>query len=154
MTEAILRFTVPDLTVTKDDRGLFSLAAPKDVIDERIILNDARQDPRIVKGAGGLDVQGFAYLQHHSALSGSDQYFSGQNIEDIYLPEVCDLVCKATGAKSAIVNNCAFRYKLVDEKRDPKFYFKRGNPIDVEISKMPRNVTMGKSRSNEHVLFS
>lgn len=144
MTEATLRFSIPDFSVPAEERSLFAFAAPKGVVDLKIPLRDARTDTDMVKGPAGLDAQGFAYVKHRSALSNSDRWFVGQDFEDIYMPEICDLVCEVTGAKKAIINNCAFRRKLADEQADPTFYLKRGNVLDQELAKFPRNVALGR----------
>lgn len=142
-TEATIRYNVPDFSVPAQDRSLFATAAPKQVSDLKIPLRDARTDSDIVQGPAGLDIQGFAYVNHHSALDDSGRWFVGQDFEEVYLPEVCDLVCKVTGAKKAIVNNCAFRRRLADEQADPTFYLKRGCTLDQELAKFPRNVALG-----------
>lgn len=143
-TEAALRFADVDPSIDHDQRGLFCLAARKEVKDIPVEINDVRTDSRIVKGSGGLDAQGFAYIRHHSALQDSDSWFSGQNIEDTYIPEMCDLVCKATGAKKAIAINSVFRGKPVDLQLDPLFYFKRGSELDVMLSHIPKDKAQGK----------
>ena len=111
-TRAILTFHEPDESIKPEDRGLFAFAGQKRVVKQQVNLQDARNDINIVKGPRGLDAQGFAYIKHRSALHNSDQWFSGQNVEDIYLPEVKRLICEITGAKRAVVNNVAFRRRL------------------------------------------
>lgn len=142
-TQAILRFAEPDLSVPAKDRALFALAANKIVREDTVALNDFRTDERVVKGPEGLDVQGFTYLNHRSALQNSDQWFSGLNVEDIYLPELCDLICKITGAQTAVVNNVAFRRRLADKQADLSYVHKRGDELDREIAKLPRDKTLG-----------
>ena len=144
-TDSILRFSVPDFSVSASDRSFFAFAAPKKAVDQSIPLNDARISRKIVPGPAGLDVQGFAFINHKSALHASKEWFSGQNVEDVYLPEVCQLICDVTGAKRAIVNNVAFRRRLADEQNDPTFYLKKGCELDKEFSLLPRDRTMGKS---------
>lgn len=139
----ILHFREPDPSITKDDRALFSNAAAKRAVNESIPLNDIRTDARITLGPAGLDKQGFAYLKHQSALA-SEEWFTGRNVEDVYIPEVCDLVCEMTGAKRAIVNNVAFRRRLADNQADPMFYHKRDGPLDKEVGKMARDKMLGK----------
>lgn len=138
-----MRFKIPDSSITSQDRGLYALAAPKEVHDLKIPLHDARTDTNIVKDPVGLDTQGFAYVDHHSALDDSDRWFIGQDFEEIYMPEVRDLVCKVTGAKKAIIINCAFRRRLADEQADQKFYYKKGCTFDQELATFPKNVAMG-----------
>lgn len=150
--EATLQFAEIDPNVGHEQRGLFSPAARKEVKDVTVELNDFRTDSRVTKGPDGLDVQGFAYTRHRSVLQDSDQFFTGQNVEDIYIPEVCDLICKMTGAKKAIVNNCAFRRKIVDLQKDPYYYTKKGDPIDTELGKLPRDKVFGEFVSSSRFI--
>lgn len=140
----VVRYNIPDFSVPAEERCTFAFAAPKDVADLSVPLRDARTDPDIVKGPAGIDVQGFTLIKHRSALHNSDRWFTGQDFEEVYMPEVCDLVCKVTGAKKAIINNCAFRRRLADEQADPKFYLKRGHMFDQELAKFPKNVALGE----------
>ena len=135
----LLRFANPDLSIPASERGLFSPPANKEVVEAKLPLHDLRTSPSIIQGPAGLDVQGFAYIQHQSALS-DETWFSGTNIEDIYLPEVCSLICNITGAKRAIINQCAFRRKHVELQTDPSFYLKRDAPLDQELAKLPTDV--------------
>lgn len=143
MVTATLRFQELDRSVGKDARGLFAFAAPKEVRDLELPLYDIRTDERLVKGAEGLDTQGFTLVNHQSALTKVDQFFSGQNIEDIYVQETCDLVCRLTGASKAIIVNTAFRRKVVDGQKDPKWYPKPGEAYEEAIKKMPRDQLLG-----------
>jgi len=140
----IFRFSVPDLSLTADERGLFSFPANTEVKEERLQFHDARMDTNIVQGPKGLDVQGFTYIEHRSALSDSDQWTTGQDVEERYIPEVEELICRITGAKRAVVNNVAFRQKLADMQVDHKLVLRRGNKIDLALEKVPKNVTMGE----------
>ena len=127
-TYGIFKFIDPDLSVNADGRGFFALPASKDVKLETLQLLDYRTDPNIVKGAAGLDVQGFTMVNHRSALTG-DEWFTESDVEDIYFPEVEELVKKLTGAKTFLVNNAAFRRKQAKQQEDPKHYVKRGEDI-------------------------
>jgi hypothetical protein len=139
----LLRFGVPDQSVGPEGRGLFAFPANKEIIEERLQLHDARTSPDIVRGAGGLDVQGFAYVNHTSKLAEKGDWFEGNNVEDIYFPEVIDLLCNATGAKHAAIVDCAFRRRLADKQVDPTFYIKKGDALDHEIAKLPKNTALG-----------
>lgn len=142
--EGIFRFSVPDLSLSAEERSLFAFPANKEVKEERLRLYDARTDGNLVRGPEGLDVHGFTYINHRSALSDCDQWFTGQNIEEIYLPEVEELVCRITGAKRAVVNNVAFRRKLTEMQDDHGHVLMRGCVLDQEIGKLPRDVPLGK----------
>ena len=133
----ILRFAEPDDSAHAEDRELFALAASKVVHDEKLILHDARTDPNIVKGPAGLDVQGFAYIKHQSALT-SQEWFTGMNIEEVYLPEMEKLLCEITGAKRAVTNNAAFRRRTADKQVDHTYVQKSGGPLDKEIAMLPK----------------
>lgn len=147
-TRAILRFKEPNFYIGPEDRSLFALCAATRVVDAEINLHDARNSAEIAKGAAGLDVQGFTYVKHRSALANSNRpsesWFEGQNLEDVYFPEVCKLICDLTGAKRAIVNNSAFRRKLANEQADPTHYLKRDCDLDKEIQKLPKDIPFGK----------
>lgn len=146
-TTATLEFGEIDTSIGHEKRGLYSFAPRKEARIVTVELNDARTDTRIAGGSDGLDVQGFAYIQHRSALQGPDSFLLGRNIEDIYIPEVCDLICRMTGAKKAIVNNCAIRHKLLDPQKDPNYYYERDNPFDKELAKLPKDKIVGKWKS-------
>ena len=132
---AILRFGIPDLTVQATDRAPLTIPPYSKEVEERLILHDIRTDPDIIQGPEGLDVQGFTYIKHRSKLQDSDQWFAGQNVEDVYFPEICDLVCEVTGAKRAIVNYSAFRRRLAEGQAKPGFYYPRGGAYETELKK-------------------
>jgi hypothetical protein len=123
-TKAILRFSVPDQSVTAEERSLFAFPANKSVVEETLSLHnfysapdarDATDTAGLVKGRNGLDVQGFTYVKHRSALSDSGTWFEGKEVERLYIPEVEKLICEVTGAKTAVVANVAIRRRLADE---------------------------------------
>ena len=61
---------------------------------------------------------------HTSALSGED-FLSGTNVEDFYLPEVVELMLRLTGAREAVVHNVAFRRRLVSEEQGDGGFVRR-----------------------------
>ena len=141
-TYGIFKFIDPDLSVSADGRGFFALPASKEVKLETLRLLDYRTDPNIVKGAAGLDVQGFTVVNHQSALTG-DQWFTESDVENIYFSEVEELVRKLTGAKTFLVNNAAFRRKQTKQQEDPKHYTKRGEEsFDVGILRSAKPIGM------------
>lgn len=116
----VVRFTVPDTSLSAHDRAIFTLPANKSYKDERVKLHDIRTAPGIHQGLEGLDTHGFTYVKHKSALSGDDWFAEGK-IEDVYTPELEDLILKATGAKKAVVYCVAFRRRL---------------PVDIGVGKV------------------
>ena len=96
-----------------------------------------------------MDVQGFAYIKHQSALTKYEQFSTPHDIEETYVPEVEALICKLTGAKRAIVNNVGFRKKLFTQQNELSYYMKRGSPMDERIGKFPKDImtsTLSHSR--------
>ncbi len=142
---AKIRFTVPDLTISADERALFTFPANKDIVEEQIELHDVGSSPELVEGAGGLDAQGFAYIKHRSALLDADQWYTGKRVEEVYLPEMEELVCKVTGANRAVVNNVVFRRKLgTTEQEDPNFVYLRGSTLDKHLETLPKDIPLGE----------
>ena len=139
-----LRFGVPDLSVSVEERGLYAFPANKDVKEFGFELHDARTAPEILPGSAGLDAQGFAYVKHKSALQDSNAWLTGDNVEKVYIPEILDLVCKVTGAKQAVVLDASFRLKPADDQIQLDWYRPRDDPIDVAVAKLPKNVTAGE----------
>ena len=148
---AILRYIVPDLSVPAKDRSFFAFPANKEVVDTEVQLRDLRtdSDSDIVRGSAGLDVQGFTYVNHESALAQLEGWYEGKNVEEVYLPEVEALVCEVTGAKRAVVNNVAFRRREAEKQVDHSFYYKRDCDLDRDIGKLPKDQVMGKSSKCE-----
>jgi GA4 desaturase len=145
-TYSIVRFGIPDQSIGPEGRGLFAFPPTKEVKEETLPLHDARTSSDIVRGAGGLDVQGFAFINHMSKLAETGAWFDGNNIEEIYFPEVIDLVCHVTGAKKAAILDSAFRHRLADKQADLSFYRENGDGVDKELTKLPRDTPLGKLR--------
>lgn len=139
----IIRYSIPDLSLTADERAFYGLPASKEVFEEDLPLHDARTSSAITPGPAGLDVQGFAYVKHTSAFS-ADELFQDRTLEDKYFPEVCNLVRDVTGASKVVVLNGIFRRKPVDQTQDPKFVHLRGSEHEKATSRLPRNVPEGK----------
>ena len=137
----VLRFGIPDDSLTAEERGLFAPKANKGIVEEKLVLHDARTDTNIVAGPDGLDVQGFAYIKHQSALT-SQEWFTGDNVENVYLPELTNLMLSITGAKNAVVNNVAFRRRTADQQADPNFVLRKGEPLDQEMEKLPKDTPL------------
>lgn len=76
-----------------------------------------------MQGPEGLDVQGFTYVQHKSALT-LEQWMSGTNVEETYIPEVEELVKKVTGGKTVVVNHLGIRKRTAANNTNPTFYRK------------------------------
>ena len=134
---ATLRFLELDLTHPASERGPFAFQRAKKESRDGLQLRDFRTAADVVKGRKGLDVQGFTYITHRSALS-EDQWITGQNVEQIYIPEVEYLIGNVTGAKRAVVYNVIFRRKVADDGR--KVYLKK---MDKDIARLPKDTTTG-----------
>jgi hypothetical protein len=127
-----VRYNVPDDSVRPEDRGLFSGPAHKYAEDVDVDLYDPATTPDIVQGPEGLDVQGFTYVKHRSALT-LDQWMTGHLVEEIYIPEVEQLVREVTKAKKVIVNHLGIRKRLAANNVDPTFYRKAGDQHDQAV---------------------
>ncbi|MCJ1386326.1 hypothetical protein MMC17_009452 [Xylographa soralifera] len=134
----IIQYGSPDNSVSAQERALYTLPSSKSITDINQRLYDMRTSNDIVKGPEGLDVQGFTYIEHKSALSGED-WFVGNNVIDIYMPEVIDLICKATGAKRAVVDSIAFRRRVASEEEERNVPHRRGDKHDQAMSKLTRD---------------
>lgn len=130
-----VRYNLPDLSVPPEDRGLFSGPAHKYGEDVDVELYDPAADPDIVQGPEGLDVQGFTYINSPSALD-ENEWLTGNNVEERYVPEVEDLVRKVTGAKKVVVNHLGIRKRLAANNTDPTFYRKAGDKHDEAVKKL------------------
>lgn len=137
LVRGTVRYNVPDTDVRPEDRGLFSGPAHSYGEDVEVDLYDPETSSDIVQGPEGLDVQGFTYVKHKSALD-EDAWMVGQNVEDIYVQEVMDLVKKATGAKHVVVNHLGIRKRLSNNNNDPKFYRKAGDKHDETVKDLTR----------------
>ncbi|KAK5173939.1 uncharacterized protein LTR77_002620 [Saxophila tyrrhenica] len=135
IVRATVRYNVPDLSVPPEDRGLFSGPAHKYGEDVEVDLYDPATVPEIVQGPEGLDIQGFTYVKHRSALN-TDEWLMGSNVEDIYVPEIQDLVRQVTGARNVIVNHLGIRKRLTANNNDPTFYRKKGDKHDDAVKKL------------------
>lgn len=140
-----VRYNLPDTSVRPEDRGLFSGPAHKSGEDVEVDLFDPVSTPEIVQGPEGLDVQGFTYVKHKSALD-EDEWLMGNNVEEKYVPEVEELVRQVTGAKTVLVNHLGIRKRLSANNNDPKFYRKAGDQHDEAVKKLTKGDTpWGKS---------
>lgn len=140
-----VRYNLPDLSVLPEDRGLFSGPAHKYGEDVDVDLYDPTAAPEIVQGPAGLDIQGFTYVKHRSALD-ADEWLTGNNVEEKYVPEVEELVRQVTGAKKVVVNHLGIRKRLAANNTDPTFYRKAGDKHDETVKQLTeRNSPWGKS---------
>lgn len=133
----IVRFTVPDTSVSSEDRAIFTLPGNKSLKDERVKLHDFRASQDVLSGPAGLDNQGFTYIKHKSKL-GYDDWLTGTNIEDVYVQELKDLILKATGAREAVVYCVAFRRRPATEQGIEKVEM-RGGEMDSFVGCLPRD---------------
>ncbi|KAF2172720.1 hypothetical protein M409DRAFT_16682 [Zasmidium cellare ATCC 36951] len=144
----VIRYSEPDDSIPASERSFYSFPASRLVEDHTHELHDLRQSP--IKPGAGLDVQGFTWLTHKSALAG-DEWFQGRNIEDVYAPEMIKLICEVTGAKRAVVDGFGIRTRsatLQEEK--PYDVNLKGDGLDLVVSQLPRDVlrVSGKDRNN------
>ena len=130
-----VRYNIPDTNVRPEDRGLFSGPAHSYGEDVEVDLYDPATAPEIVQGPEGLDVQGFTYVKHQSALS-EDEWLMGTNVEEKYVPEVQELVRQVTGAKNVMVNHLGIRKRVANNNADPTFYRKAGDKHDETVKKL------------------
>jgi hypothetical protein len=107
-----------------------------------LFRNNYRTDPNIVKGAAGLDIQGFTVINHQLALT-KDEWFPESNTEKIYCPEVQALVKEVTGVKMVLINNAAFHRKLITKQADPNHYTKRGEEL-FDVAALRLDKPMGR----------
>lgn len=139
-----LRFSEPDLSVSAAERALYTFPATKRFTDEAVQLHDFNAADELTKGAEGIDVQGFSYIKHRSIITEEDEWFTGQNVEEKYIPETEELVLKITGARKAVVSQIGFRRRLVEPAWDPNYAPKKGSAVDERFSKVPRNAVLGE----------
>ncbi|KAK3699029.1 hypothetical protein LTR37_016633 [Vermiconidia calcicola] len=132
---ATVRYNLPDLSIRPEDRGLFSGPAHTYGEDVEVDLYDPATAPEIVQGPEGLDIQGFTYVKHRSALD-ADEWLMGNNVEETYVPEVQELVRQVTGAKKVVVNHLGIRKRLAANNNDPTFYRKKGDKHDEAVKKL------------------
>lgn len=145
LVRGTVRYNVPDLSVKPEDRGLFSGAAHKFGEDVDVNLYDPETADDIVTGPEGLDVQGFTYVKHQSAL-GEEDWLVGHNVEEKYVPEVEELVRQVTGAKRVVVNHLGIRKRLSANNNDHTFYRKKGDKHDEAVKNLTKqNSPWGKS---------
>lgn len=141
--QAVLRFGVPDTSVGVEERGLYAFPANKSVKEHSFPLRDARTAPELLPGMAGIDAQGFAFVQHKSALQDAQDWLTGDAVEKTYIPEMEQLACEVTGATRAVVMDASFRLKPADEQVKLNWYRKRGDAIDEQVALMPKSMTAG-----------
>ena len=141
-TYASFKFNEPDLSVPPEKRGFFAPIPGISTTWVDIPLHDYRQSDGIAKGPAGLDEHGFTMINHQSALSG-EQWFSQDDVKNLYFPEIQELVKSVTGANTVICQNASFRRRAVVQGDDPKFYMKKGEGFDKDISKVALDKPIG-----------
>lgn len=79
----ILRLGIPDGSLPAEERRRSAPKANKGIVEEKVVLQNARTDTNIVIVAGpdGLDTQGCAYIKYQSAPT-SQGWFIGDNVEN------------------------------------------------------------------------
>lgn len=143
-TYGVFTFVEPDLSIPAKDRPMFAAPETKTSVEEKLVLNDFRTATDVVRGAEGLDVQGFAFINHKSSLP-TERLLNGTNIEDVedtYAQEALNLMIALTGAKRGIVHNVVFRRRLSPGEPDLSSLFPKGANDEVEA---PRKKILGWS---------
>lgn len=138
----IFRFVEPDLTIPAQDRAIFANPRPKHLVQLELPLHDIRTSNKITSGSAGLDVQGFTYLHHVSALS-PEQMLTGRNAEDLLAPETLEMMIKYTGAKRGVVHSVGFRRIPASKQLDLEFVPLRGSEIDLAMERIPKDQMLG-----------
>lgn len=138
----IFRFVEPDLTIPAQDRAIFANPRPKHLVQLELPLHDIRTSNEISSGSAGLDVQGFTYLHHVSALS-PEQMLEGRNAEDLLAPETLEMMIKYTGAKRGVVHSVGFRRIPASKQLDLEFVPLRGSEIDLAMERIPKDQMLG-----------
>ncbi|KXT11118.1 hypothetical protein AC579_641 [Pseudocercospora musae] len=141
-TYGVVRFTVPDTSVSSQDRAIFTLPGNKSIHDTSVKLHDfsapqTRALNDVLSGPDGLDNQGFTYIKHKSSLD-YDHFLTGSNVEDVYVPELESLVKEVTGCRKVVVYCVAFRRRLATEQGIQKVEMK-GGEIDRFVGCLPRD---------------
>ncbi|KAK4505488.1 hypothetical protein PRZ48_003451 [Zasmidium cellare] len=121
------------------ERSLYTFPEFHSIVEEKQILHDFRDSPDIVKGPAGLDVQGFTYVDHQSALDGED-WFDHEKLEKVYIPEIVELVKRNTGANKVAIDGLTLR-KTVAKEQDGKkdFVMKKGDEHEKRVKQTPRD---------------
>lgn len=137
----IVRFTVPDTSISSSERALYTLPGKESVHDTRVKLHDftsahVRSENAVLAGRTGLDRQGFAYVKYTSSLH-YDDWCKGSNIEGFYVPETEDLGRAVTGCRKVVVYCVSFRRRLPQEQGVEKVE-RRGGETDA-IGCLPRD---------------
>lgn len=150
-TKGILRFSIPDESVTAEQRAFFATPQNKDFVSQEVELHDFNNaSSEIVKGAAGLDVQGFTWIHHKSQIATAEnasngRFFEGSNIEDLYLPELERLIENVTGCKKAVAWNGVTRRKLpIHQDGKPTLQHRKGGELDQIFDRLRRDVPFSK----------
>ncbi|CRG92820.1 hypothetical protein PISL3812_09890 [Talaromyces islandicus] len=144
----LFQYVEADNSVPAEERALYTLPSSRTIVDIRQPLYDMRTSTNIVKGPDGLDVQGFTYLEHSSTLSGGD-WFAGSNIEEIYIPEIIELICNITGAKRAVVDSVQIRRRVANEEEEENIPNRKGQKHDQIGLKLAKDTVRVVGRDSE-----
>jgi hypothetical protein len=148
-TKGYIRFAIPDESIPATERAIYAPPASKEVRQELLPLHDFRTSKDVAKGAAGLDVQGFTFVTHQSVLRTAEEFLAGHNAEEIYVPEVIELVKHVTGAKRAVAHNVTFRRRQPSREADTHDTPRKGDAQDQALKQLPRDRILGMySRPN------
>ncbi|KXS94751.1 hypothetical protein AC578_3893 [Pseudocercospora eumusae] len=146
-------YSLPDESRPVGERSIYTSPSSKLVKDIPHKLHDFRTDSAFTHGPAGLNVQGFTYVEHISALSG-DEFFEGKNVGEIYGPEVCELVKNVTGAKRAIIDGVTLRIRLATETEEDFYHVKlKDGPQDMAMKNFDPSVLRVPGRDRKNAPF-
>lgn len=143
-TFATLTFGIPDNSIPPEERGFFSFTSRTDFETRHVRLHNYRTSQEIVRGPEGLDSQGFVSVKNKFSLD-SDELMKGQNVENVYLPEVAEFVRKFTGARKAAATGAVIRGQILDAEHDLNERLQIGQEGDKKFNEASRDKPLGKS---------
>lgn len=115
---ARFRFIDPDTSLDPWKCDYFAIARPKNLKLEILPLHDIRSIAEDGEDIPRLSTHGFEAVRHESSLFrppyNRDSFNDPTLLEDVYLPEICDLLRKVTGASRTEVISCGTRQKQAD----------------------------------------
>lgn len=130
---ALIRYCVPDRTISPSQRDLFESPAYDSTISLYLPLHDARTSSTLKKGAEGLDVHGFAYLKHETTVT------NWSEVTEEYLREVEELLCRVTGAGKAVACSYELRRAVESSGERCQKSVKEGAGLVVGMAEMSRD---------------
>jgi hypothetical protein len=132
---ATVQYWEPDNYRDPSDCGFFAAPPPKTITTKEVQLHDIRLEKIEPK----LKTHGFQVIYHKSSLLGngySSERFIDDNVENIYFPEVINLVKRELGPTQVFIFNCGIRKVPAPDTivltSDPTF--KRDGPCGIPLN--------------------